>query len=49
MSTWDVYVYRDGVSRHIGTVQATNEDDARMAALCRYDIGESEEFSVNRR
>lgn len=49
MSTWDVYVYRDGASRHIGTVQATDEDDARMAALCRYEIREPEEFSVARR
>lgn len=44
MNEWNVYV--DG--KYIGTVMGRDEDDARLAALCRYEILEDASFSVSR-
>jgi hypothetical protein len=45
MSEWNVYVN----GKYIGTVQARDEDDARMAALCRFEVPEDASVSVSRR
>ena len=45
MAEWNAYA--DG--RYLGTVNAVNEDDARCAALSKFDVDEDAAISVSRR
>jgi hypothetical protein len=42
MGIWNVTVYRDGGSKHLGTVNGDGEDDARSAALHKFGISDDE-------
>jgi len=45
MKEWNVYV--DG--RYVGTVQEKTEEQARLAALSKYDVPDDADLSVSRR
>lgn len=38
MKTYQVYVYRNGVSQWVGSVAENSEDNARCAALSKFSI-----------
>lgn len=42
MRTWQVYVYRDGRSQHVGSVGESSEELARCAALSKYGASEED-------
>lgn len=45
MKEWNVYIN----GKYVGTVDARDEASARLAAISRYEPGDEDSISVNRR